>query len=418
MEFTPNPSSIFQNKKIKYNNKKPTKNGIIWINFSKIRKARCTLTPLSLRSARLTQFDHILLRFTTQNIAYTETLAEINKFFSSADEKLFGQNYFMNPEKSQNIEQPESQIEGSINLDTLSFSFCENDLVRNFYDEKLRELEDKTKWLQENKEKLERNKDKIAKAVEDGLIADAEPKTIWQFQVDKAKKGQERVVAIKSELESHVDEIKNEVAKRLGKFLPDWSPDQTKIVFTINEKADFCIDRDTITVDLGRLLFEQDSTEKVNEGVAHEVFHRWMSEESEWSDSEQDEVSDQALKESVIFKTVDEGLAVLISGQSLEEHHIKQGRDFAGYTKESFESFNNFLSENDRERLEKIKNEEFQNMGHFYVVGNEVVKIVLQHEGIEKFKKLIIDARNNPSVFLQRYSEICDEDNKLPKINS
>lgn len=82
MEFTPSPSSIFQNKKIKYNNKKPTKNGIIWINFSKIRKARCTLTPLSLRSARLTQYmrfarctslSHILLRFTTQNIAYTET---------------------------------------------------------------------------------------------------------------------------------------------------------------------------------------------------------------------------------------------------------------------------------------------------------------------------------------------------------
>ena len=86
MEFTPSPSSIFQNKKIKYNNKKPTKNGIKWINFSKIRKARCTLTPLSLRSARLTQYmrfarctslSHILLRFTTQNIAYTETLGEI-----------------------------------------------------------------------------------------------------------------------------------------------------------------------------------------------------------------------------------------------------------------------------------------------------------------------------------------------------
>jgi len=90
MEFTPSPSFIFQNKKIKYNNKKPTKNGIIWINFSKIRKARCTLTPLSLRSARLTQYmrfarctslSHILLRFTPQNIAYTETLGEIS-FFS------------------------------------------------------------------------------------------------------------------------------------------------------------------------------------------------------------------------------------------------------------------------------------------------------------------------------------------------
>ncbi len=49
MEFTPSPSSIFQNKKIKYNNKKPTKNGIIWIKFSKISKSRCAHTLLSLR---------------------------------------------------------------------------------------------------------------------------------------------------------------------------------------------------------------------------------------------------------------------------------------------------------------------------------------------------------------------------------
>jgi len=98
MEFTPSPSSIFQNKKIKYNNKKPTKNGIIWINFSKIRKARCTLTPLSLRSARLTQYmrfarctslSHILLHCVPQNIAYTETLAEIFLFFSGLSPNCF-----------------------------------------------------------------------------------------------------------------------------------------------------------------------------------------------------------------------------------------------------------------------------------------------------------------------------------------
>lgn len=87
MEFTPSPSSIFQNKKIKYNNKKPTKNGIIWINFSKIRKARCTLTPLSLRSARLTQYIWLApavarpifaSAIATANIRYTETLSVIS----------------------------------------------------------------------------------------------------------------------------------------------------------------------------------------------------------------------------------------------------------------------------------------------------------------------------------------------------
>ena len=51
MEFTPNPSSIFQNKKIKYNNKKPTKNGIIRINFQKY--ARHVALSLRYRSVRL-----------------------------------------------------------------------------------------------------------------------------------------------------------------------------------------------------------------------------------------------------------------------------------------------------------------------------------------------------------------------------
>jgi hypothetical protein len=322
----------------------------------------------------------------------------------------------MNPEKPNN-EKLESQREKVINLGALSFNFCENDLVGNFYDEKLRELEDETKWLQENKAMLEQNKDKIVKAVEDGLIADAEPKTIWQFQVDKAKEGQEKVLAIKNELEGRIDEIKADVIKRLGKYLPDWTAEKAIILFTMNEKADFCIDRNTITVDLGRLLFEQNPTEKVKEGITHEVFHHWMSEGLEWSDSEQDEVSDQALKDRIIFKTVDEGLAVLISGQSLETHHTKQGRDFVEYRNESFESFNRLLSEKDRGALEKIKDKEFQNMGHFYVVGNEIAKVILQKDGIEPFKKLIIEVRKNPAVFLQRYKEISGENIELPKID-
>jgi len=323
----------------------------------------------------------------------------------------------MNPETPLNIEQSESQREGSINLDALSFGFCEDDIVRIFYDEKLRELEDKTKWLQENKTKLEQSKNKIAKAVEDGLITDAEPETIWQFQVGKTKEEQEKAPDIKSELESHIDEIKTEVAKRLGKYLPDWTAKKAKIVFTINEKADFCVDRDTITVDLSRLFSEQDPIEKVKEGITHEVFHLWMWEKQEWSDSRQDEVSVQTLKDRIIFKTVDEGLAVLIGGQSLENHHAKQSRKFTEYRNESFESFNHFLTEQDRKSIETINDQEFQNMGHFYVVGNEIAKAILQHDGVESFKKLITDARDNPVIFLQRYKKICSENNELPKID-
>jgi len=324
----------------------------------------------------------------------------------------------MNPEIPNNIEKSKSQKEGQINIDALSFDFCDDDVVRTFYDEKLHSLEDKEKWLEENKDNLKQNKDRIAKAVEDGLIKDPQPETIWQFQVDKARDGQKKVIEIKRELENKIDEIKKETAKTLSKFLPDWSSDKAKVTFTMNEKADFCIDGGSITVDLGRLLFEQNPIEKVKEGVTHEVFHHWMAEKSKWSDSEQNEVSDQSLKDQVVFKTVDEGLAVLISNQSLEKHHINQGRNFTEYTKRSFDSFNSFFSEDNRDRLEKYKDEEFKNMGHFYVVGNKIVATVLQNDGIENFRKQIVEARDNPSVFLQRYKKICEEDIKLPKIDS
>ena len=57
-------------------------------------------------------------------------------------------------------------------------------------------------------------------------------------------------------------------------------------------------------------------------------------------------------------------------------------------------------------------------MGHFYVVGNEVAKAVLWHDGIERFRELIVEVRENSLVFLQRYKEICKRETDLHKIDS
>ncbi len=321
----------------------------------------------------------------------------------------------MNPERPTHIEDMDIQKERVVSLDSLSFEFCDDNLTDNFYSEKLRLLEDKEGWIEENKDKIEENKDKVTKAVENGLIADAKPETIWQFQVDKAKKEKEKVLDLKNELESNVEEIRIEVAKRLSNFLPDWYSDQAKIFFTMNEKANFCINNNIITVDLERLLSEENPIEKVKEGVTHEVFHLWMSEKSEWSDLEQDTVSDQGSKDRIIFKTVDEGLAVLISGQSLENHHKDKGRDFEKYKNDSFELFEQFLNEKNSEDLERIRIEAFQDMGHFYVVGNEIAKTILNKDGIELFKNLIAEARENPEFFLDRYRKISNDNLKREK---
>jgi len=143
----------------------------------------------------------------------------------------------------------ESRKESSIDLSALVFGFCADDQIKSYYDQKLSEIGDRGKWIEENKEKLTQNKEKILKAVEDGLISDDRPETIWQFQYNKAKEGREKVLQIKKGLEGRIEDIKRSVAERLGGFLPDWILNKATVSFTMNEKADFCVDKDNITVD-------------------------------------------------------------------------------------------------------------------------------------------------------------------------
>jgi len=162
---------------------------------------------------------------------------------------------------------------GNIDISNLSYDFCDDELINTYYEQKLLEIEDKDKWLEENEENLLQSKDRIAKAVQDGLIANDNPETIWQFQIDRVKNGNEKIVEIKKELEGKIEQIKIDVAKRLSEFLPNWKSENATVTFTMNDKADFCVDKNEITVDLGRLLGNEDFIEKVTEGITHEVFH-------------------------------------------------------------------------------------------------------------------------------------------------
>lgn len=318
----------------------------------------------------------------------------------------------MNLEWTQNTEKQNYNID----ISNLSYNFCDDDLINTYYEQKLSELTDKNKWLKKNKENLLQSKDKIAKAVRDGLIIDDKPETIWQFQIDRISKGKNEVMRIKTEIEQRMEQIKINVAKKLSVFLPNWKPEKMIIIFTMNDKADFCVDENEITVDLGRLSGNKDFIEEVTSGIAHEVFHVWMKEKNEWSDSKQDDEPDEALRSQIIFRTVDEGLAVLVSGQSLRKYHEKQGINYEEYITESFEFFKKFLKQNNRVELETAKEKEFESMGHFYVTGNEIAKTVLQQIGIEKFRKLIEDCRISPEKIIEEYESICNNNPKLISI--
>jgi len=318
----------------------------------------------------------------------------------------------MSSEWPQNIEKQG----GNIDISNLSYDFCNDDLISAYYEQKLLEIADKNKWLEENQENLLQSKDRIAKAVQDGLIANDNPETIWQFQMDRIKNGKNEIIRIKAEIERNIEQIKINVAKRLSEFLPNWKSEKATVTFTMNDKADFCVDENQITVDLGRLLKNENFIENVTEGITHEVFHIWMKEKNEWSDSKMTEAIDEELKSQIIFRTVDEGLAVLMGGQSLAKHHEKQGRDYKKYIAESFEFFKRFLKQDNRVELEKMKNPGFKNMGFCYVVGNEIAKTVLQQIGIEKFRKLVEDCRLNPEKIIDEYESICDNNPELISI--
>ena len=304
-------------------------------------------------------------------------------------------------------------LKTTINLTELSFNFCSDKVIDDFYNEKTRELLNKEKWLKDNNEFIEQNIKVIAKAINNGLIPDNKLETIWQFQVNKAKEAAKSLININNNLKQYVKEIKSEVAKKLSQYLPDWSIKNASIFFTMNENADYYMENNCITVDLERLLWEKDPLEKVKQGITHEVFHLWMLEKVIWSNSKKAKTSNLKLRKQIIFKNIDEGLAVFVSDQSLKEHHVKLGTNFNEYKAESFKAFNEFVKEDNEQKLNIIKNTAFQNMGNFYVVGNEIVKTVFKYEGIELFKELIKDCRDNPMLFLKYYQKICIKNNKL-----
>ncbi len=230
------------------------------------------------------------------------------------------------------------------------------------------------------------------------------------------------------ELADKTEEIKEAIARRLGKFLPEWRLDRTVLNLTITELGNWTIkdvkNRTIIEGDLETAALSGDPFESIVRGATHEIFHLWMeekhrkSEKKAWYAEDLSGLSDQELKEKMIFTTIDEGLASKICDQSLEQSlsgvYEPQGKDYAEYVRESFWIFNEFIKAANRDELNKffVKNL-FTN---FSVVGNEIAKIVLEKVGIDNFKKMIEGARNNPGVFFDAYKAICVKNPELPEV--
>ncbi|MFA6586241.1 MAG: DUF5700 domain-containing putative Zn-dependent protease [Candidatus Paceibacterota bacterium] len=312
-------------------------------------------------------------------------------------------------EKVANLTQKEN-----INLSKLSFNFCDDTFIEEYFISRIREMEDKYQWIEKNREKLMAHKNEVDDLIKNGLIQDGNIETIWQYRLDRYKKDHERVLKVKSYLESNIEYIRENVAKKLSIFFSVFDLKKTNVNFTINKKADFCVERDII-VDLVRLGVKNNPLQDAINGITHESFHVWMGEKSDWRDSNIDEKSDLDIKNQIVFRMIDEGLAVLVGGQSLGEHYERQGKKYEDCIQESFSTFNILLNEQNLKESYK-KGDGFKNMGYCYVVGNEICKTILNKEGIENFKKLILETKENLQKLIELYQEICNSNEKLPKI--
>jgi len=313
----------------------------------------------------------------------------------------------------ENIFNPEYKKEAGIDLSLVEFNFCDEEKIKDDFAVEIGELENKEKWLNSNKNWLHKNKDKIAELIKTGMLSDNDPESIRKMKLKGARKRLERVLFVKKELEKNIDVIKSEVINKLTKFLSNWTPDKISIDFTLNKNADFCIKNKRIIVDLSRLSFEKDYLKEAINGVTHELFHAWQKDGLYLHNHKSDSVNSDS-KEGMVFGALNEGLAVLIGGQDLKMHHEAKGKDYDSYKKESFDNFNLFLTTKNSKQAEDIINKAFKDMGYFYVVGNEIAKAVFEKEGIDKFRKLIEDMREDGSdEFLRIYKEICKTNKDL-----
>ncbi|PIR86998.1 MAG: hypothetical protein COU11_02085 [Candidatus Harrisonbacteria bacterium CG10_big_fil_rev_8_21_14_0_10_49_15] len=288
-------------------------------------------------------------------------------------------------------------VTGSVDLTEVSFSFSSDTELAQYGEAIRTELGNKEKWLAERAEEFVANRVQIEEAVVAGVLPEATLEAVWRWRSAQEETARERLLKIRDLLADNVEVLRAAAEARLARFLPDWSPRELRVVFTTDESADYRFDEGVVYVSLPHQLKISDVLQDVEQGLAHELFHAWMQEGRVDEDIE----TVEQLKDSIRFRILDEGIAVLVSGQSLERHHEAQGRNYDEYRKEAFEVFAGLRQADDFAELEESEENGFRDMGYFYVIGNEFAKKILARVGKDKFRELIPVFKKEPKRFFE-----------------
>lgn len=309
----------------------------------------------------------------------------------------------MNHEWQGPLRPGEKPTEEGVDLSKIKIKISSDQEVLDVYNIEIEEIEDKEKWIVENKDRLEKDSESIKDAVKKGLLRDVNTESVRDFVLQNKKNERERIVGIKKLIEENMPAMLKEVSMRLGEFFPGWEAPLAFVNFKINRSADYMIDDfNNITADLGRLINKDDPIRDATQGMIHEISHIWINEYERVLNPN----SLVALKEQARWRTLSEGIAVLLAGQDLRAFHEGKSRNYKEYITEAFSQMDVLLKSDDIEEMLKIREQGEKNMGYFYVVGYEMIRKIFEKNGLEKFREMLPEFRKNPNQFFEEYYKI------------
>ncbi|EKE18772.1 MAG: hypothetical protein ACD_9C00242G0002 [uncultured bacterium] len=289
----------------------------------------------------------------------------------------------------------EKEKESNIDLLLVKVDFIADTEIDLWCSQKIAESKDMASWIKKMEDDDKLKQEDIDWALKNGMIAQNTKQAVWEYVHAKDIGRRVAIEKIRNEIEQKLKFIMRQSASMLEKYLPDWKPENLVINFTTNESANFCIDVKNITIDLNRLSENPNAINDVINGITHELFHAWMEIEK----------SDLSERELILRGIAGEGLAVFIGNQNLENHHTERGKNYEKYKIESMKLFEEFILTKEGDDMEKYE-DAFKDMGHFYIVGNEIVNAVVQKVGIEKFRELLPKIKEDASALFKEYDKI------------
>jgi hypothetical protein len=232
----------------------------------------------------------------------------------------------------------------------------------------------------------------------------------------KQKREIEAIESVMRDIMPDTKIILDEAAIVLSKYLPDWTAKGITVKMVPKGNYDYRVSGQNIYISLAHLGYEKDKRGSLRTGFAHEFFHIWITDSNTPQPSTylENDPDIEEMRMFGIFKTINEGLAVHVSGggEMLRQHHEMQGRNYDEYKKQSFEFFDKMLTEADRATLLAMRGPGQDNMGHLYVVGQHIVSELEKRLGLDEMKKYVVTAKTDIKVLIDKYDEL----NIEPKI--